>query len=199
MASNVAPGVSEELCWQRECAIQGTAAVCSDLYNPAFPKVKKRSNLYPEVAAYLSGPEGCQWWSCHSRPQQSPLLGCWCPSHHTGTAGRGQEHTLLKAVFHRKPEYKATPHAAQRDPMTPCSWLVVSKATRSWPNPLASPSVFLKSEKAQVSISTPFSCWIHQLWTHLLKALPVYWLSLYPKRMLLSPYNCHPFSLPLFI
>lgn len=60
MASNVALGVSEELCWQRECAIQGTAAVCSDLYNTAFPKVMNRSNLHPEVTAYLSGPEGCQ-------------------------------------------------------------------------------------------------------------------------------------------
>lgn len=60
MASNVALGVSEELCWQREYAIQGTAAVCSDLYNTAFPEVMKRSNLHLEVTAYLSGPEGCQ-------------------------------------------------------------------------------------------------------------------------------------------
>lgn len=47
MASNVALGVSEELFWQRERAIQGTAAVGSDLPNPSLSQGHEKIKLAP--------------------------------------------------------------------------------------------------------------------------------------------------------
>jgi len=139
VASNVALGVSKELCWQRECTIQGTAAACSDLSNPHLSQGHEKIKLAPggSCLPFRSWGLSIMKLPFHTTAKSTARLLMSIPSYWYCRDRIGAQ--ISQVSLSQEARVQSNSSCCLRRPYD--TWFLVNKATRSQHKPLAYPLV----------------------------------------------------------